>query len=291
VAPLGLNIPRLKLNVFGSQGPPASATGSPPAAASAGTSAPVEVKSRHVTRGSCAYLNPQPKGRVKIPPKVFDRLRKKSGAAQISAPQLIDNKADLPKPSHWPGPTCRTAVLQEISLDGHIIHVVRPGDAKAGVSMLPTIKQLAEALRVVPKEQRRMTTRILLRLGEEQRLRGRAGSGEVELFPGRAADLAETGSGTGLQNYFDNLVTHECAHNYHGKFWQDKDAAPEWQRFADADKQRPSPYAMPGKDSVGLEDFCEYLVLYNAAVGTACENELKKIYPNRWALFQRYLAR
>ena len=157
--------------------------------------------------------------------------------------------------------------------------------------MLPTIKQLAEALRTVPKEQRQMTRRVLLRLGGEQRLRGRAGSGEVELFPGKAGDLAETGSGTNVQNYFDNLVTHECAHNYHGKFWQDKDAAPEWQRFADADRQRPSPYAMPGKESVGLEDFCEYLVLHNAAVGTTCEKELKKIYPNRWTLLARYLAR
>jgi hypothetical protein len=89
------------------------------------------------------------------------------------------------------------------------------------------------------------------------------------------------------QNDFDNRVTHEVGHSYQETFWRSKADVEDWRSAASADARSPSPYAAtnPG------DDFCEFLILYNATKGTACEETTRKLYPNRWAKLEQYAAR
>ncbi len=265
-------------------GPPAVArveqAGSPAAVA------PAKSHTRPTARGKCGYLNPVTSGRVKVPVEAFDRLRKKSGPAQISAPKVLADKKAWPKATEWPDPLAGSAIYQEIVVDAHKIRVIRPSDEDVGDRILPTIGQLAEALRAVPADQRKHTTTALVRLQSKGGILGLGGAGEIEIFPLDSSRNAKEREqyDKSPQAYFDSLVTHECAHNYQAVFWTDAGGAKEWEEFAKNDHTPPSIYAREN----GGEDFCEFMVLYNAAVGTPCEALLKKIYPNRWLRFTTY---
>ena len=247
---------------------------------------PVKSRTRPTARGQCAYLNPEPSGRVKVPLEAFERLRKKSGHARISAPKVLTDRKAWPKSAEWPDPRADSAVYQEIVIDGHLIRVIRPTDQDLRGKMLPTIEQLADALRAVPADQRRHTTTALVRLQGKGGVLGLGGAGEIEIFPLDPARNSKEQEqyARSPQAYFDNLVTHECAHNYQASFWTDAGGAKEWEEFARNDHTPPSIYAREN----GGEDFCEFMVLYNAAAGTACEALLKQIYPNRWLRFTTY---
>ena len=138
----------------------------------------------------------------------------------------------------------------------------------------------------MPADQRKYTTTALVRLQGKGGVLGLGGSGEIEIFPLDSSTNAKEKEqyATSPQAYFDNLVTHECAHNYQAIFWNDAGGVKEWEEFAKNDRTPPSIYAREN----GGEDFCEFMVLYNAAVGTPCEAILKQIYPNRWLRFTTY---
>jgi hypothetical protein len=284
---LQLTTPGLSLSSFQSR--VGLLSGSSALAGQAGSSAavaPVKSRTRPTARGQCVYLNPETYGRVKVPLEAFEHLRKKSGPTQISAPKVLENKKAWPKASEWPDALASSAIYQEIVIDGQKIRVVRPSDQDMRGKILPTIEQLAEALRAVPADQRQHTTTALVRLQSKGGVLGLGGSGEIEIFP---LDSSSNGKEReqhtrSPQAYFDNLVTHECAHNYQATFWKDAGGAKEWEEFAKNDHTPPSIYAREN----GGEDFCEFMVLYNAAAGTPCEALLKQIYPNRWLRFTTY---
>lgn len=248
--------------------------------------APVKSRTRPTARGKCAYLNPVTSGRVKVPLEAFERLRKKSGPAQISAPRVLTDKKAWPKATEWPDPLAGIAIYQEIVIDGQKFRVIRPSEQDVQGKILPTIEQLADALRAVPADQRKHTTTALVRLQGKGGVLGLGGAGEIEIFPLDPSRNAKEQDqyARSPQAYFDSLVTHECAHNYQATFWTDAGGAKEWEEFAKNDHTPPSIYAREN----GGEDFCEFMVLYNAAARTPCEALLKKIYPNRWLRFTTY---
>jgi hypothetical protein len=238
---------------------------------------PVPVtKLRPTAKGACAYLNPVPKGTVQAPRASFDRLRRASGAARISGPQAVAAHT-------WPDKSSSAAVQQSIEIDGQTITVIRPPESVEAGKNLPSTKELAEALRALPADQRANTQRIIVSPTPSPEstggrvVGGTASRGEIELFPVPDAQS---------QNDFDNRVTHESGHNTQGKFWSSAADVSEWQRYADADKIRPSPYAAQGAG----EDFCEFLILFNAARDTKCEKMARGIYPNRWKKMQGLLS-
>lgn len=228
-----------------------------------------------VALGKCSYLNPLPSGTVTAPKEVFDRLRADSSGATVSAPK--------PKASHtWANGSRSAAVEQDIVIDGQRILVTLPTDADAKGKNLPTMKQLAEALRAVPAAQRAFTKKVFLSpvpsndTTPQRTVGGDAGSGEMTLYP-----ITEGQD----QEDFDNRVMHESGHNYQESLWSGgKQAVTDWQVAANADDRRPSPYAAQNTG----EDFCEFNILYNAAKGTKCEEVAKKIYPHRWAKRESY---
>lgn len=283
---LQLTTPELSLSRFRSRSGLLSGTSLALQAGSPAAVAPVKSRTRPTARGQCAYLNPETSGRVKVPLEAFERLRRKSGPARISAPKVLADRKAWPKAAEWPDPLATSAVYQEIVIDGQTIRVIRPTDQDMRGKLLPTIEQLADALRAVPADQRRHTTTALVRLQGKGGVLGLGGAGEIEVFPldpSRNSKEQEQYARS-PQAYFDNLVTHECAHNYQATFWPDAGGAKEWEEFARNDHTPPSIYAREN----GGEDFCEFMVLYNAAAGTACEALLKQIYPNRWLRFTTY---
>jgi hypothetical protein len=282
---LQLTTPGLKLSNFQSRVGLLSGSALALQGGSSAAVTPVKSRTRPTARGKCVYLNPETYGRVKVPLEAFERLRKKSGPAQVSAPKVLADKKAWPKATEWPDVLANSAVYQEIVIDGQKIRVVRPSDQDMRGKILPTIEQLAEALRAVPADQRQHTTTALVRLQSKGGVLGLGGSGEIEIFPLSSDNGKEREQyARSPQAYFDNLVTHECAHNYQATFWSDAGGAKEWEEFAKNDHSPPSIYAREN----GGEDFCEFMVLYNAAASTPCEALLKQIYPNRWLRFTTY---
>ena len=284
--PLRLTTPDLTLSRFRSRVGLLSGTSLALLGSGSAAVTPVKSRTRPTARGKCAYLNPETSGRVKVPLEAFERLRKKSGPAQVSAPKVLADRKAWPKAAEWPDPRADSAVYQEIVIDGQKIRVIRPTDQDMRGKMLPTIEQLAAALRAVPADQRQHTSTVLVRLQGKGGVLGLGGAGEIEIFPldpSRNSKEQEQYARS-PQAYFDALVTHECAHNFQATFWTDAGGAKEWEEFARNDHTPPSIYAREN----GGEDFCEFMVLYNAAAGTACEALLKQIYPNRWLRFTTY---
>jgi hypothetical protein len=236
-----------------------------------------KARTRTVATGACSYLNPQSRGTVIASPEAFDKLRTKSGAATISPPEAKSAYT-------WPDKSTSQAVEQEIQIDGQKIRIVRPTDDNVKGKNLPTTKQLAEALRAIPKDQRSHTNVIVVSptpapgTDATQTIAGQGGSGTIELFPVNAAQS---------QNDFDNRLTHESGHNYQETFWTGAGDVHDWQNTADQDDRRPSPYAA----STTGDDFSEFNVLYNAAKGTPCEATAKKIYPHRWEKLEDYRSK
>ncbi len=230
--------------------------------------------SRVVASGVCAFLNPRAIGTVIASEDAFKRLRTASGQAKDSTPQSAASQA-------WIDGTSTAAVELEITIDGQTIKVIRPTDADAAGKNLPTIAQLAEALRAIPSSQRKHTKKVILspvphpKSTASMTVGGNGGGGEITLFP---MDTEQS------QNEFDNRVMHESGHNYQGSLWQSAADVQAWGIAAEADKRRPSPYAA---SNIG-DDFCEFSILFNAANGTPCEAVARQIYPNRWAKMLGY---
>lgn len=251
--------------------------GSPPTLGLGGASGSAQPASPATATGACAYLNPRTSGTVVAPAEAFDRLRASAGAARITPPQ--------PRAAHtWPDGSSSAAVEQEIQIDRQTIRVIRPTDTDARGRNLPTTAVLAEALRALPANQRVHTRRVVISPRPHRgstatrTIAGEAGSGEITLFPVNSPQT---------QTDFDNRLTHESGHNYQGSLWQSAEAVQEWRTAAAADNSLPSPYA---GENAG-DDFCEFNILYNAARGSACEAEARRLYPNRWAKFTEYQSR
>ena len=201
-----------------------------------GSSEPVPEKptTKVIASGQCTFLVPGSSYTVKAPKSAFDRLRKASGEAKISNPKPRDASA-------WPnGLSALAAVEQEIEIDGQKIQVIRPSDDEIKVNQLPTMKELAEALRAVPKDQRAHTRNVVLspvpspKSTKDKIIAGEGGDGAIFLFPLKDDKQVQT------QEDFDNRVMHECGHNYQDKFWHlNPDAMHAWQSFADADEPVP----------------------------------------------------
>jgi len=224
--------------------------------------------------GDCAYLNPVPSGTVAAPAAVFTRLRLRCGQATISASQPVADQ-------RWPNGLVSPAESQTVQIEGQSIRVIRPVPDDAIGKNLPTTEQVAEALRAIPANQRRHSSTVTLcpvahpDSTNRRTIAGDAGSGNIFLYPVRAGQT---------QNDFDNRLMHEAGHNYQGKLWNSGAAVAQWGTVATADNRRPSPYAAEG---VG-EDFCEFLILFNAARRTACESVAVQMYPHRWAKMLEY---
>ncbi|HSU55512.1 MAG TPA: hypothetical protein VLT36_15765 [Candidatus Dormibacteraeota bacterium] len=238
-----------------------------------GNPAAAKPAKRTVAKGDCAFLNPQSRGTVHAPKTAFDRLRKSSPKATISKPTNKDS-------FNWPDGSTSPAIEQEIQIGNQTITVVRPTDDRAKGKNLPTMEQLAEALRAVPADQRGNSHTITLSptaapgSNPDEPTAGDAGDGKIALYPVKSAQNQED---------FDNRLTHESGHNYAEKVWAGPEGVRAWVTAAKSDDRRPSPYA--ARDG---EDFPEFLILYNAAKGTACEATAKAIYPNRWAKMDSY---
>jgi hypothetical protein len=223
--------------------------------------------------GDCAYLNPRGTGTVAAPQQAFDRLRGGSGPATISKPQPVSSYT-------WPYGPPSPAVEQQVTI-GQKVTVVSPAEAEARGKNLPTVNQVAEALRAIPAAQRARTTRVILcprahpASTATRTVAGEGGSGEITLFPV---------SGNQSQNDFDNRVMHESGHNVQGGLWTSSQDVKDWQDAAAKDNHLPSPYA---GENAG-DDFCEFLILFNAARGTPCEAAARQLYPNRWAKMLTY---
>jgi hypothetical protein len=221
-----------------------------------------------IASGKCSFVNPVPRGTVHVPKAAFDRLRKDSPQAKIVPP------ATQPK-------TGDTTIEQYIEIGNQKIKVIRPTDDLAKGKNLPTMAQLAEALRAVPAVQREQTNTVVLSPNPSpdstptQTIGGEGGSGQVELYP--VPD-------TQTQEDWDNRLTHETGHNYEEKVWGGAAGVHEWDEAAKADDRPPSPYA---RKNAG-EDFAEFSIIYHTAKGTSCEAIARKIYPNRWAKMDGY---
>lgn len=226
--------------------------------------------------GDCAFLNPRSTGTVLAPQAAFDRLRV-GVTCQITAA-----RSGAAQPTVTGSSTA--TVEQEIIVGGHTIHIIRPPEAETTGRNLPTTDQLAIAVRAIPANQRRHTTRIVITLrrhpqsSSTQTVAGEAGGGEITLFPV---------NGTQTQNDFDNRLMHESGHNYQGSVWDSDAAVHEWRVAAAADNRIPSPYA---GGNTG-DDFCEFGILFNAARGTPCERTALQLYPHRWAKMIEYESR
>lgn len=223
---------------------------------------------------SCGYVQPRRTGTVRAPQAAFDRLRTRSSAATIGQPQNIASHT-------WIDRSSSAAVELSIRIDGHTINLIRPTRSDAVGKNLPTTAQLAEALRAIPASQRKHTTSVILsprahpNSTRTRTIAGEAGSGVITLFPMSSAQS---------QNDFDNRVAHESGHNYQGSLWNSAAAVRDWGAAATADNRLPSPYA---GNNAG-DDFCEFLILYNAAKGTPCEATVRQLYPNRWRKMASY---
>lgn len=225
--------------------------------------------------GACSFINPRDSGTVIAPKKAFDRLRKNSGVAKISPPK------SKTKQTWVDGSTSESAIEQEIQIDGQKITVIRPTEDEAKNKNLPTTEQVAEALRAVPAKQRAYTKEVIVspkaspKSTKDKTIAGEGGSADITLFPVSTSQS---------QVDFDNRLMHENGHNFQAKLWHDTGDVGQWQIAADADKRRPSPYAL---ETTG-DDFCEFNILYNTAKGTSCEAIAKQIYPNRWEKREGY---
>ena len=251
-----------------------TASPNPSVAGSSTPAVPAKRPPRVVAKGKCAFLNPQSQGTVKAPEEAFDRLRRNSPAATISAPRQKASQV-------WPDKSTSPALELDVQIGTQKITVVRPTPDRTNGTNLPSVEQLAEALRAIPAEQRAATRTVTLsptaapgatRTGET--IAGEAGDGEIILYPVKERQTQED---------FDNRVTHESGHNYAQKVWDGPEGVSDWLAAVNADDRRPSPYAAGDG-----EDFPEFLVLYNTAKGTPCEATAKQIYPNRWKKMQSY---
>jgi hypothetical protein len=248
---------------------PPSTVGSPVSAGSPPAQAP--------PAGACAFVNPQPTGTVKAPQSEFDRLRNLSGEATISTPRALDSFT-------WEFGAPSAAVEQDLTIGGQRILVVRPTDRDATGKNLPTTPQLAKALRAVPAAQRVYSTTVILNPWPHRdstataTVAGESGAHKITLFPVRRAQD---------QTDFDNRLMHEAGHNYQEHLWNSPESVQEWQLVRRADGNFPSDYARPRVD----DDFCEFNILFNTAMGTACEAGARQLYPNRWAKRMEYQSR
>jgi hypothetical protein len=227
-----------------------------------------------VAKGKCAFLNPQAQGTVLAPKEAFDRLRQSSDPAKISTAQEIASQT-------WPDNSSSAATSEDVVIGNQTITVIRPKDNEASGKNLPSTKQVAEALRAIPADQRVFTKTVIVspkphpKSTPNRTIAGEASRGEIDLYP--VPNQQE-------QVHFDNRLMHESGHNYQEKLWGSTAAVSEWQAAADADGLRPSPYAAAGTG----EDFCEFNILYNTAKGTPCEETAKQIYANRWTKRESY---
>jgi hypothetical protein len=248
-----------------------------PSAAPLGTgpaASPPQRARRVVAKGKCAFLNPQAQGTVLAPKEAFDRLRQSSDPAKISTAQEIASQT-------WPDNSSSAATSEDVVIGNQTITVIRPKDNEASGKNLPSTKQVAEALRAIPADQRVFTKTVIVspkphpKSTPNRTIAGEASRGEIDLYP--VPNQQE-------QVHFDNRLMHESGHNYQEKLWGSTAAVSEWQAAADADGLRPSPYAAAGTG----EDFCEFNILYNTAKGTPCEETAKQIYANRWTKRESY---
>lgn len=229
------------------------------------------------TTGGCPYLNPRSTGTVRAPQTAFDHLRNSSSSARTTNPQQIASHS-------WSGGTSTPAIEQNIQIGNQTIRVVRPTDSAARGKNLPATSQVAEALRAIPSNQRTHTSTVILSpiahpdSTTGHTVAGAAGSGVITLYPV---------SSTQSQNDFDNRFMHESAHNYQGHLWNSGAAVAEWGAAARSDGRLPSPYA---GENTG-DDFCEFLILYNASRGTPCEATARHLYQHRWQKMTEYQSR
>jgi len=257
---------------------PRVATANPGVVGSSGLN-PEKPTEKAIPKGECKYLVPPTTYSVQAPIAAFNRLRKFSSAAKISDAKSEDSYK-------WGnGATTPPAMRQEIEIDGQKMTLYRPADDEFKAKNLPTVKQLAEALRAVPKSQRAYTNTVILspvpstQSAKDGVIAGEGDGGSIWLYP-----LKEGQS----QVDFDNRVMHECGHNYQQAFWHHlPEEIAVWKSFEITDSWYVSRYAI---DNPG-DDFCEFLILYNTAKGTPCEETARKMYPNRWRLMQAYQAR
>src|SRR6266550_2403121 len=149
-----------------------------PAAFGSTKAAPAKV----VASGNCSFLNPKAVGTVQVPKAAFDRLRKDSPAAKISAPKAKDSQV-------WPDKSTGPAIEQDIEIGSQKIKLIRPTDDKTAGKNLPTTAQVAEALRAIPAAERAYTKMVILSplpasgSTPQKTIAGEGGSGEIDLYP------------------------------------------------------------------------------------------------------------
>jgi len=226
---------------------------------------------------SCLYVEPVLNGTLSVPDTIFNRLRASNGVAKLSPTSLLSAH-------QWRYGSPTNAIKQIITIDGQDITVIRPPDNVIQQNNLPTINQLTEALRAIPKKQRRHTTIVKLSPAANPSSRpghiiaGEGGADDIVLYPV---------TGIQSQNDFDYRIMHESGHNYQSSIWNSAQSVAAWSAAITSDGNSPSPYAQTGTG----EDFCEFYVLFVASRNTHCAVRLKALYPARWQLMTDYFQR
>lgn len=226
---------------------------------------------------ACGFVDSPLEFTVAPTANAFDRLRVGATRADVSAGRALTAYA-------WPYGEPTAAVEHEIRLDGHTVVVVRPDATSAAAQGLPTVEQVAAALRAIPSPQRRRTKTARLcpwpspdsRPGKT--VAGEGGADDITLFP-----LPHRQS----QVEVDTRVMHESGHNVQAGIWGSAADVQAWRDVAQADARSPSRYAKTGTG----EDFCEFYVIYLTTKDTPCETMARQLYPKRWQTMAAYLRR
>lgn len=237
-----------------------------------GASAAVSASSKQASASAPCWFETQPiPALVMAPDEAYVRLRRQGGTANLSAGTSL---ADY----RWPHGPASEAQRFVATLGSQQVEILRP---LSTVANLPSAQQVCHALQAVPAVQRAFTRRVILcptphpNSTARSTIGGEAGSGEVTLYPSSTPPT---------QNEVDNRIMHEIGHNYQGNFWHSRDDVAAWGAAAALDPQAPSRYAQGNSG----DDFCEFLIIYNAVRSTACEAAARNLYGHRWSQLERY---
>lgn len=224
--------------------------------------------------GQCAWINPSQRQLVIPAQAAFDFLRVNSPAAVIS-------QAKPKEAQTWHNGSVTAALEYTVTVGNHTIDLIRPVARLTQNKNLPTNDQIAKAIRTIPAYQRSATTKIIVnhipipRPANTPLIQADAGSGTINYYPFRRPTN---------QWIVDARSMHEFGHNFHNTVWNSSANVSRWGLARNLDVISPSAYAQTAIQ----EDFCEFNIIYIIASSTNCENQMRKLYPNRCSLMDQY---
>ncbi len=225
--------------------------------------------------GTCVWVNPSPQQLFTPYYRDLQRLRATAPTGTFGAETRLDSH-------EWHDGTTTNAIACTLTIAGCQIDFTRPTSSIAGSANLPTNAQIMQSLRIIPIYQLVATQRVVVNhiphrgTRPNRRIQASAGSGDLDIFPFYSMPS---------QTVLDARLLHECAHNFQTPAWKNTpESVAQWDMARNLDVIAPSRYATTNTQ----EDFAEFVMLYNMALDTNCEREMRRIYPNRCWLMDRY---